>query len=91
MRTELLRANGGNPGLILFHEDDTVQQVVKDFGEQIEELEAEYRRGLDTLLDNSRDLIQLEFNLASIVEAQKSRITNLSMKRLSWITVRVGS
>ena len=34
----------------------------------------------------SQDLIQLEFNLTSIAEAQKSTSTNVSMKRLSWIT-----
>ena len=34
----------------------------------------------------SRELIQLEFNLTSIAEAQKSTSTNVSMKRLSWIT-----
>lgn len=34
----------------------------------------------------SQELIQLEFNLTSIAEAQKSTSTNVSMKRLSWIT-----
>ncbi|KAL2148135.1 hypothetical protein VTH82DRAFT_1797 [Thermothelomyces myriococcoides] len=56
------------------------------FGKYIEELEEEYTNGLKTLVNTSRDLIQLEFNLSSIAEAQKSRTTNLSIKRLSWIT-----
>ncbi|KAL2153512.1 hypothetical protein VTH82DRAFT_4667 [Thermothelomyces myriococcoides] len=63
--------------------------ILKDlevFSDKIEELEREYTNGLKTLVDTSRDLIQLEFNLSSIAEAQKSRTTNLSMKRLSWIT-----
>ncbi|KAL2176976.1 uncharacterized protein P884DRAFT_270336 [Thermothelomyces heterothallicus CBS 202.75] len=123
MRTELLRASGGDPRLIrdllgdaqlwdllgrscnrqiaelkafqkaygskpwtAFHEDEHVLEDVKTFGENIQELEREYGDGLKTLADTSRDLIQLEFNLTSIAEAQKSRTTNLSMKRLSWIT-----
>ncbi|KAK4250514.1 hypothetical protein C7999DRAFT_28850 [Corynascus novoguineensis] len=123
-RTELLRANGGNPRLIqdllgdaqlwdllgkscnrqiaelkafqntygskpwtVLHENEDVDEVMKTFGERIEDLEREYENGLKTLADTSRDLIQLkEFNLTSIAEAQKSRTTNLSMKRLSWIT-----
>ncbi|KAK4232873.1 hypothetical protein C8A03DRAFT_19934, partial [Achaetomium macrosporum] len=121
-RTELLRANGGDPRLIqdllgdaqlwdllgrscnrqiaelkafqnaykskpwaVLHENEDVNDV-ETFGKSIEDLEKEYRNGLKTLADTSRDLIQLEFNLASIAEAQKSRTTNLSMKRLSWIT-----
>ncbi|KAK4232843.1 hypothetical protein C8A03DRAFT_19953 [Achaetomium macrosporum] len=122
-RTELLRANGGDPRLIqdllgdaqlwdllgrscnrqiaeleafqnaygskpwaALHEDGHVHEDLKAFGESIEDLKKEYGNGLRTLADTSQDLIQLEFNLASIAEAQKSRTTNLSMKRLSWIT-----
>ncbi|KAF2194612.1 hypothetical protein K469DRAFT_774218 [Zopfia rhizophila CBS 207.26] len=41
---------------------------------------------LGTLVELSQNLIQLEFNLTSIAEAQKSTSINRSMKRLSWIT-----
>jgi hypothetical protein len=95
-RTELLRANGGDPRLIqdllgdaqlldllgrscnrqiaelkafqngygskpwgVLHENEHVQKDVKTFGESIKDLEKEYRNGLKTLADTSRDLIQL--------------------------------
>ncbi|CAG7915948.1 unnamed protein product [Penicillium olsonii] len=38
------------------------------------------------LKETSGELIELEFNLTSIAEAQKSTTMNRSMKRLSWIT-----
>ncbi|KAL2201556.1 hypothetical protein P885DRAFT_56948 [Corynascus similis CBS 632.67] len=76
---------GSKPWAVL-HENENVDEVMKTFGERIEDLERKYKNGLNTLADTSRDLIQLEFNLTSIAEAQKSRTTNLSMKRLSWIT-----
>ncbi|KAK4243222.1 hypothetical protein C7999DRAFT_18406 [Corynascus novoguineensis] len=70
----------------VLHEDEKVVEDLNTFDKSIRNLEREYVNGLKTLSDTSRDLIQLEFNLASIAEAQKSRSTNLSMKRLSWIT-----
>ncbi|KAJ5817114.1 ankyrin-2 [Penicillium robsamsonii] len=56
------------------------------FQDQINRLEEVYSEGLKALMETSKDLIQLEFNLTSISEAQKSASTNKSMKRLSWIT-----
>ncbi|KAK6199728.1 hypothetical protein LQW54_009916 [Pestalotiopsis sp. IQ-011] len=43
-------------------------------------------RQIRELEDKSQGIIQLEFNLTSILEAQRSTSTNKSMKRLSWIT-----
>ncbi|KAH6888428.1 hypothetical protein B0T10DRAFT_488158 [Thelonectria olida] len=56
------------------------------FDEDIHELEKAHRRDVKFLTEASQNLIQLEFNLVSIAEAQKSTSTNTSMKRLSWIT-----
>ncbi|CRL24611.1 DNA methylase, N-6 adenine-specific, conserved site [Penicillium camemberti] len=60
------------------------------FQNQINRLEEVYSEGLKALMETSKDLIQLEFNLTSISEAQKSSSTNKSMKRLSWITSLFG-
>ncbi|CAI7650494.1 unnamed protein product [Penicillium discolor] len=60
------------------------------FEDQIKRLEEVYSEGLKALMETSKDLIQLEFNLTSISEAQKSATTNKSMKRLSWITSLFG-
>ncbi|KAI0399537.1 ankyrin repeat-containing domain protein [Xylaria palmicola] len=38
------------------------------------------------LLEKSQSIIQLEFNLVSILEAQRSTTTNRSLKRLTWVT-----
>ncbi|KAI1171509.1 ankyrin repeat-containing domain protein [Nemania sp. FL0916] len=45
-----------------------------------------HREALRELLEKSQDIIQLEFNLASILEARKSTSTNRSLKRLTWVT-----
>ncbi|KAJ2985995.1 hypothetical protein NUW58_g5242 [Xylaria curta] len=44
------------------------------------------REELRVLLDKSQSIIQLEFNLTSILEAQRSTTTNRSLKRLTWVT-----
>lgn len=49
---------GSKPWAVL-HEDENVDEVMKTFGERIEDLEGEYKNGLNTLADISRDLIQL--------------------------------
>ena len=55
-------------------------------------LTQEFVRAVDSRIDkldeSSSTLVQLEFNLTSIREAQKSTTLNRSMKRLTWITVR---
>ncbi|KAI3340262.1 hypothetical protein F4824DRAFT_497212 [Ustulina deusta] len=47
---------------------------------------ATHGKGLRALLEKSQSIIQLEFNLASILEAQRSTTTNRSLKRLTWVT-----
>lgn len=43
----------------MLHENEHVHEDLKTFGKSIEDLEKEYRNGLKTLADTSRDLIQL--------------------------------
>ncbi|CAG8126167.1 unnamed protein product [Penicillium salamii] len=57
------------------------------FSSEIEATEKEVKGRFSSLNQGSQELIQLEFNLTSIAEAQKSTTMNRSMKRLSWITV----
>ncbi|KAJ5638360.1 ankyrin-2 [Penicillium lividum] len=64
-----------------------VHKGEEGFEEEINKLERAFLNGLKSLTETSNDLIQLEFNLTSISEAQKSASTNKSMKRLSWITL----
>ncbi|KAI0112559.1 hypothetical protein GGR51DRAFT_45867 [Nemania sp. FL0031] len=45
-----------------------------------------HREGIRELLERSQTIIQLEFNLASILEARRSTSTNRSLKRLTWVT-----
>ncbi|KAI8720022.1 hypothetical protein NCS52_00446500 [Fusarium sp. LHS14.1] len=52
----------------------------------IEGLERSVSIRIDSLDRILQDLIQIEFNLVSIREAQLSTSTSTSMKRLSWIT-----
>ncbi|KAF2807556.1 uncharacterized protein BDZ99DRAFT_465386, partial [Mytilinidion resinicola] len=61
---------------------EKAQALKKDVNELSEEL----RKRLNNLTATSQELIQLEFNLTSIAEAQKSTTMNRSIKRLSWIT-----
>ncbi|KAI0191374.1 hypothetical protein EV127DRAFT_64302 [Xylaria flabelliformis] len=61
------------------------EQAEKASREGIKRLEA-HRETLRELLERSQNIIQLEFNLASILEARKSTSTNRSMKRLTWVT-----
>ncbi|KAI0857930.1 ankyrin repeat-containing domain protein [Xylaria cubensis] len=61
------------------------KQAEKDGREGIKRLAA-HRETLRELLERSQNIIQLEFNLASILEARKSTSTNRSMKRLTWVT-----
>ncbi|KAL2820950.1 ankyrin repeat-containing domain protein [Aspergillus cavernicola] len=53
---------------------------------EIENAEARVKTRIAHLTRISQELIQLEFNLTSIAEAQKSTSANRSLKRLSWIT-----
>ncbi|CAG8327534.1 unnamed protein product [Penicillium salamii] len=59
------------------------------FPEEIGITEEEVKARISSLNQGSQELIQLEFNLTSIAEAQKSTTMNRSMKRLSWITVGI--
>ncbi|CAI7640895.1 unnamed protein product [Penicillium bialowiezense] len=56
------------------------------FVDEINNTEKRMKERLSFLDSTSQELIQLEFNLTSIAEAQKSTSMNTSMKRLSWIT-----
>ncbi|KAL3478816.1 ankyrin repeat-containing domain protein [Aspergillus californicus] len=53
---------------------------------EISDAETRVKERIARLTRTSQELIQLEFNLTSIAEAQKSTSTNRSLKRLSWIT-----
>ncbi|KAI1123256.1 ankyrin repeat-containing domain protein [Nemania abortiva] len=57
----------------------------KNGKERIESFKA-HRETLIELREKSQNIIQLEFNLASILEARRSTSTNRSMKRLTWVT-----
>ncbi|KAI1742086.1 ankyrin repeat-containing domain protein [Xylaria scruposa] len=61
------------------------EQAEKDCREKIKSLKA-HRETLRELLERSQNIIQLEFNLASILEARRSTSTNRSLKRLTWVT-----
>ncbi|KAL3428548.1 hypothetical protein BDV09DRAFT_181923 [Aspergillus tetrazonus] len=56
------------------------------FQKEIEKAYARIRKRIARLTQMSQELINLEFSLTSIAEAQKSTSMNRSMKRLSWIT-----
>ncbi|KAL2190008.1 hypothetical protein L209DRAFT_150361 [Thermothelomyces heterothallicus CBS 203.75] len=71
------KAYGSKPWTA-FHEDEHVLEDVKTFGENL--------GGHVPGSHSTSNYWIREFNLTSIAEAQKSRTTNLSMKRLSWIT-----
>ncbi|KAI3321005.1 ankyrin repeat-containing domain protein [Xylariaceae sp. AK1471] len=58
---------------------------LQDSREKVDNLKR-HREGLRELLEKSQGIIQLEFNLASIMEARKSTSTNRSLKRLTWVT-----
>ncbi|GAP90977.1 putative multiple ankyrin repeats single kh domain [Rosellinia necatrix] len=60
-------------------------EYLKGSRSRLEKLEA-HREAFRELLERSQGIIQLEFNLASILEARNSTSTNRSMKRLSWTT-----
>ena len=62
------------------------EEKLRLFGQEIKSLTDQMDLKLKGLEASSQELIQLEFNLTSIAEAQKSTSTNVSMKRLSWIT-----
>ncbi|KAF4834332.1 hypothetical protein CGCTS75_v003372 [Colletotrichum tropicale] len=59
---------------------------LRAFSMEVEKLQAFHELELKALKGLSQSLIQLEFNLTSIAEAQMTRSNNTSMKRLSWIT-----
>ncbi|KDN68536.1 hypothetical protein CSUB01_10418 [Colletotrichum sublineola] len=56
------------------------------FKAEIEILDGFFDEQLAALKITSQNLIQLEFNLTSIAEAQMARSVSMSTKRLSWIT-----
>ena len=62
------------------------EKKLRLFRREIKSLSDQMSLKLKGLEAASQELIQLEFNLTSIAEAQKSTSTNISMKRLSWIT-----
>lgn len=66
--------------------DSETEKKLRLFRREIKILTDQMDLKLKGLEASSQELIQLEFNLTSIAEAQKSTSTNLSMKRLSWIT-----
>ncbi|KAI8948520.1 hypothetical protein F4801DRAFT_556456 [Xylaria longipes] len=61
------------------------ENACQDSREKIKSLET-HRVALRELVERSQSIIQLEFNLASILEARKSTSTNRSLKRLTWVT-----
>lgn len=72
----------------VLHEEgkDITEDKLQSFEREIENLTDQMNPKLKGLETASQELIQLEFNLTSIAEAQKSTSTNVSMNRLSWIT-----
>lgn len=72
----------------VLHEEgkDVTEEKLKSFKQETANLTDQMDRKLKDLEVASQELIQLEFNLTSIAEAQKSTSTNVSVKRLSWIT-----
>lgn len=79
-------------GWTVLHEEDKektekkLEKKLQLFRREIKNLTNQMNLKLRGLETASQELIQLEFNLTSIAEAQKSTSTNISMKRLSWIT-----
>lgn len=72
-------------GWTVLYEEGTARKL-QSFEQEIVNLTDQMDLKLKGLEVASQELIQLEFNLTSIAEAQKSTSTNVSMKRLSWIT-----
>ena len=72
-------------GWTVLYEEGTARKP-QSFEQEIVNLTDQMDLKLKGLEVASQELIQLEFNLTSIAEAQKSTSTNVSMKRLSWIT-----
>lgn len=72
----------------VLHEEgkEETEKKLRLFRREINSLTDQMGLKLKGLEAASQELIQLEFNLTSIAEAQKSTSTNVSMKRLSWIT-----
>ena len=83
-----LQKNYKTRGWTVLHEEgkDTTEEKLQSFEQEIKNLTDQMDLKLKGLEAASQELIQLEFNLTSIAEAQKSTSTNVSMKRLSWIT-----
>jgi Mg2+ and Co2+ transporter CorA len=61
-------------------------QIIEQVAQTIEHFAQVVNLRIDKLDSISTALIQLEFNLTSIREAQKSTTLNRSMKRLTWVT-----
>lgn len=72
-------------GWTVLYEEGTARKL-QSFEQEIVNLTDQMDLKLKGLEVASQELIQLEFNQTSIAEAQKSTSTNVSMKRLSWIT-----
>ena len=83
-----LQKNYKTRGWTVLHEEgkDITEEKLQSFEQEIKNLTDQMDLKLKGLEAASQELIQLEFNLTSIAEAQKSTSTNVSMKRLSWIT-----
>ncbi|KAF7506301.1 hypothetical protein GJ744_011874 [Endocarpon pusillum] len=65
---------------------DQIQEEMRKFENEIEVLNKDGEEKNKYLTNLSQNIIQLEFNLTSISEAQKSTSTNRSLKRLTWVT-----
>ncbi|KAM0172531.1 hypothetical protein ACHAPF_007410 [Botrytis cinerea] len=68
------------------HTPGQLKEEMDKVDSEIQKLREGCERRLTDFMNSSQNIIQLEFNLTSIAEAQKSTRTNRSMKRLSWIT-----
>ncbi|KAM0145600.1 hypothetical protein ACHAPG_011547, partial [Botrytis cinerea] len=68
------------------HTPGQLKEEMDKVDSEIQKLKEGCERRLTDFTNSSQNIIQLEFNLTSIAEAQKSTRTNRSMKRLSWIT-----
>ncbi|KAG8527199.1 uncharacterized protein KY384_008629 [Bacidia gigantensis] len=69
---------------------DQVESRMAVFRASVRTRQAVVDENLKNLTGMIQNLIQLEFNLTSISEAQKSTSTNRSLKRLTWITSLFG-
>ncbi|KAF4479744.1 hypothetical protein CGGC5_v012687 [Colletotrichum fructicola Nara gc5] len=87
-KSSTLREPATQPSERTLPEDtqDSEESDLQAFGLGVERLQSSHEMELKALKEMSQSLIQLEFNLTSIAEAQLSRSNNMSMKRLSWIT-----